>query len=145
MKIDSIIVSAIVYSTEDPEKVGEAIATLFPFEFEIQVSRAKGHYGNPIMFLEVELKKKREIKEFWNHFLNLLGDQRNVLIEFVEDLIDENGVLHIRIDKQQAYLGKCELAFGGDCIAIRVKLVAFPSKREKLIEFAKKILSEGYD
>uniref|UniRef100_A0A7C4WKY9 Exosome subunit n=1 Tax=Geoglobus ahangari TaxID=113653 RepID=A0A7C4WKY9_9EURY len=143
MKIDNITVSAIVYSTEDPEKVGEAIATLFPFEFEIQVSHATGHYGNPIMFLEVEIKKKREIKEFWNHLIKLLGEQRTILIEFLDRLIDENGVLHIRIDKQQAYLGKVELAFGGDCIVVKAKLVTFPSKREKLIEFAREILSKG--
>ena len=34
-RIDRITVSAVVHSTEDMEKVGEAIAELFPFEFEI--------------------------------------------------------------------------------------------------------------
>ncbi len=145
MKIENIVVSSIVYSTEDPEKVAEAISTIFPFEFEIQVTNAKGHYGNPMKFLEVEIKKKREIKEFWNNLMKLLGDQKEILTEFIDDLVDEDGFLHIRIDKQQAYLGNVELAFGGDCIAIRVKLVTFPAKREKILEFAKKIISEGYD
>ncbi|WP_457590849.1 RNA-binding domain-containing protein [Geoglobus sp.] len=145
MKIENITVSAIVYSTEDPEKVAQAISTLFPFEFEILASSATGHYGNPMKFLEVELKKKREIREFWNSLIEKLGDQREVLLEFVEDIVDEDGVLHIRVDKQAAYLGNVELSFGGDSIVIRAKLVTFPAKREKIIEFAEKILREGYD
>lgn len=145
MKIENITVSAIVYSTEDPEKVAQALSTLFPFEFEILASNVTGHYGNPMKFLEVELKKKREIREFWNYLIDKLGDQKSVLLEFIEDLVDEDGVLHIRVDKQSAYLGKVELSFGGDSIAIRSKLVTFPSKREKILQFAQKIIAEGYD
>lgn len=145
MKIENITVSAIVYSTEDPEKVAQALSTLFPFEFEILASNATGHYGNPMKFLEVELKKKKEIREFWNHLIEKLGEQKDVLLEFVEDIVDDDGVLHIRVDKQSAYLGDVELSFGGDSIVIRAKLVTFPAKREKILQFAEKILKEGYD
>jgi len=68
-KIEWIRVSAVVHSTEDREKVGEAISTLFPFEFEIAVSKAKGHYGNPMEYLEVELTKSSEIKNSGLTFL----------------------------------------------------------------------------
>ncbi len=145
MKIDGIVISAICYSTEDPEKVAKAIEVLIPFEFDINVSKARGHYGNPIEFFEVELRKKREIREFWNHLILNLKDEKEILLEFLDDLIDEEGVLHIRIDKQSAYLGKIELSTGSDSIMVRVKLVTYPFKREKILEFAKKIIAEGYD
>ncbi len=143
-KIERIIVSAVVYSTEDREKVGEAMATLFPFEFEIMVSEAKGHYGNPLLYLEVEISKKRQIKEFWNHLMELLGEQRRFLINLLEEKIDDQGVLHIRIDKQKAYLGEVELTEGGDAIVVKTKIVTYPAKREKIIEVAKQLIEKGY-
>lgn len=145
MKIDNITISAIVYSTEDPEKVAKAIANIIPFDFEMSASNATGHFGNPLQFFEVELKKKKELKEFWQNLMEKLGDQKEILLEFVEDIVDEEGVMHIKLNKQSAFLGDYELDFGGDTILIRVKLVTFPAKREKIIEFARKIISEGYD
>lgn len=136
-KIEWIRVSAVVHSTEDREKVGEAISTLFPFEFEIAVSKAKGHYGNPMEYLEVELTKSSEIKKFWAYFLELLGEQVDEILKTIDEKIDDQNVLHIRIDKQKAYLGEVELTSGGDPIAVKLRLVTFPSKREKIIEFAK--------
>lgn len=138
-KIEWIKVSAVVHSTEDREKVGEAISTLFPFEFEILVSRAKGHYGNPMEYLEVEIKKSEEIKKFWQNFVKLLGNQISEILKNIEDRIDSQNVLHIKVDKQKAYLGEVELTYGGDSIAVKVKLVTFPAKRDAIVEFAKEI------
>jgi len=144
MKIDRITVSAVVYSTEDPEKVGEAIATFFPFEFEIAVTNATGHYGNPMKFLEVEVTKKKEIKELWNYLMELLYNQKEILLDTLDDRIDEQGVLHIRLDKQKAYLGEAELVEKGDAIVFKVKIVTYPSKREKVLEAAKELIEHGY-
>ena len=141
-KVERITVSAIVHSTEDKEKVGEAISTLFPFEFEILVSEAKGHYGNPIKFLEVPIEDRRKIREFWNHFIEKLED-RDLLLNLIEEIVDEFGTLHIRVDKQKAYLGKLEIAYGGDCIAVKVKLVTYPSKRDKFIAAARELIEKG--
>ncbi len=137
-KIEWIKVSAVVHSTEDREKVGEAISTLFPFEFEIFVSKAKGHYGNPIEYLEVELTKSGEIKKFWKHLMENLAD-RDQLVESIEERIDGQNVLHIRVDKQKAYLGEIKLSDGGDSIAVKVKLVTYPAKRDAIVEFARDI------
>lgn len=138
-KIEWIKVSSVVHSTEDREKVGEAIATLFPFEFEIFVNKAKGHYGNPLEYLEVEIKKSSEIKRFWNNFLKLIGEQVKELVENIEDRVDDQNVLHIKVDKQKAYLGNVVLSHGGDPIAIKVKLVTYPAKRDAILKFAREI------
>lgn len=145
MKIERIVVSAVVHSTEDREKVAMAMATLFPFEFEIVRIPAKGHFGNPIEYLEVEITRKRDVKEFWNNLMKLLGDKKHYLINTLDERIDDQGQLFIRFDKQKAYLGEIELTEKGDAIVVKAKLVTYPSRREKIIEFAKKILEEGYE
>lgn len=139
-KIEWIKVSAVVHSTESREKVSQAIANIFPFEFEIQVSSAKGHFGNPLEFLEVELKKSSEIKLFWENLLKLLEKEVETLLKTIEERIDAQNVLHIRIDKQKAFLGVFELS-NIDPIAIKVKLVVYPAKKEKAVEFAKELCS----
>jgi len=144
VKIDRIVVSAVVYSTEDREKVALAMATIFPFEFEIVSYQAKGHFCNPIEYLEVEITKRKQIKEFWNNLINLLGDQREYIINTLEDRIDDQGQLYIRIDKQKAYLGEVVVTEGGDAVVVKAKLVTYPAKREKIVEFAKEILEKGY-
>lgn len=139
-KIEWIKVSAVVHSTESREKVSQAIATFFPFEFEIQVSKAVGHYGNPIEYLEVELKKSSEIKSFWENFVLLLKEKKDVLLNTLDERLDSQNVLHIRLDKQKAYLGEVEFS-SVDPVAIKAKLVVFPSKRDKALEFAKELCS----
>lgn len=139
-RIEWIKVSAVVHSTESREKVSQAIANLFPFEFEIQVSKAEGHYGNPLEYLEVELRKSSEIKLFWKNLVNLLKDKREILLNTLEDRLDAQNVLHIRLDKQKAYLGEIDFS-GVDPIAVKVKLVVFPAKREKALEFARELCS----
>lgn len=139
-KIEWIKVSAVVHSTESREKVSQAIATLFPFDFEIQVSKAEGHYGNPIEYLEVELKKSSEIKAFWDNFVLMFKEKMQTLLNTLEERLDAQNVLHIRLDKQKAYLGEIELS-SVDPIAIKVKLVVYPAKRDKALEFAKELCS----
>ncbi len=137
-KIEWIKVSAVVHSTEDREKVGYAIATLFPFEFEIMRSKAKGHYGNPLEYLEVEVKSRRKIREFWENLLLLLKEQSDEVVETLEDRLDRQNVLHLRIDKQKAYLGEVVLNGGeGDAIVVKIKVVTYPSKRDRAIEALK--------
>jgi len=144
MKIERINLYATVHSTEDPEKVAEAMATLIPFEFEIQVSKAEGHFGNPLEFLEVEIKKQREIREFLNFFLKEIDAQKEELLRELPLRIDENGMLHLRVDKQQAYMGRVTLISRGDGIIVRVKITTYPLKREKVLEAARNIIEMGY-
>ncbi len=144
IKIERINVSAIVHSTESQDKVAEAMSILFPFEFEILVSKAKGHYGNEMAFLEVELKRKEEISKFWNYLIELLGEQKYQILEMLDNLLDDSGVLHLRIDKQKAYLKSVYLASGGDTIVLKAKIVTYPLKKEKLKEAVKKLIEDGY-
>ncbi len=142
-KIERVHVSAVVHSTEDMEKVGEAIAELFPFEFEIEVSKAKGHYGNELVFLEVELKNRKKIEEFLTYIFSRLreSEELELLKETLEERIDPSNVLHIRFDKQKAYLG--ELTLGSeDPIAVKIKIVTYPSKKELAVRAIRELMEK---
>ena len=144
-KIERILISAVVHSTEDPNKVGEAISLLFPFEFKIDVYEAKGYYGNPIKYLEVKISKKQEIKEFWNYFIKLLDEKdKNYLLDTLEHRIDNQNILHIRIDKQKAYLGSIRIVEGGDAIVLKIKIVTYPARKEKVVKAVKELIINGY-
>ncbi len=140
-RIDRITVSAVVHSTEDMEKVGEAIAELFPFEFEIEVSKAKGHYGNELTFLEVEIKDRKKIKEFINYLFERLKESGELeyLKESLEDRVDADNTLHIRFDKQKAYMGEVVLG-SRDPIAVKIKITTFPSRREAAISAVRELI-----
>ena len=142
-QINRVTVSAVVHSTEDMEKVGEAIAELFPFEFEIEVSRAKGHYGNELKFLEVEVKDRKKIKEFLNYIFSKLKESGELeqLKKSLEERIDTGNVLHIRFDKQKAYLGKLVLG-SEDPVAVKIKIVTYPSKKEIALDAIRDIIEE---
>ena len=95
-------------------------------------------------FLEVEIKKQREIKEFLDFFIKRIekGQKEDILREL--DLrVDENGMLHLRVDKQQAYLGKISLIPHGDGIIVRIKITTYPLKKEKVLEAARSLI-EGF-
>jgi hypothetical protein len=143
MRIEKITISAVVHSTEDQRKVREAIAILSPFELKIEVTNITGHYGNPMSYLKAEILKKSEIKELWNYLMGLLGEQKEILMNTLEERTDEQNVLHIRIDKQKAYLGKIKLADRGDALILRAKIVTYPSKRKNVLEAVKGLIEHG--
>lgn len=141
MNVERITASAVVYSTESTEKVLQAFKNLFPFEPQIEVMNAQGHYGNPMQLLKSEVTKKREIKELWSFLMNKLGGQKNTLLNTIEEKLDENNVFHFRISKQKAFKGSIEITEGGDNIKLKAKIISYPAKREKALKTLEELLS----
>lgn len=142
MNVERITASTVVYSTESEEKVLHAFKNLFPFEPQIEVMNVQGHYGNPMQLLKSEVTKKREVKELWNFLMSNLGEQKNALLNNLEEKLDENNVFHLRISKQKAYKGSIEITEGGDNIKLKAKIVSYPAKREKALSTLEELLSQ---
>ncbi len=127
------------HATEDIDKVRKA------FKFITQKDRfeereEKGYYGNKIIILETKLTKKNDIVRFWKRMKDYgIVDE---IISMLDDLVDEQGVLYLRFDKQQAYLEKIALTMHGDSIAMHAKLESYPMKKAKAIENFKKFINE---
>ncbi len=142
MNVERITASAVVYSTESEEKVLQAFKNIFPFEPQVEIMEVQGHYGNPMQLLKTEATKKKEVKELWGFLMERLGEQKNALLNTIEEKLDENNVFHLRLSKQQAYQGVLEITEGGDNVKLKAKIVSYPAKREKALKTLEELLSQ---
>ncbi len=136
-----VFVRVFVRSTEDPEKVKEAVKNVIPTldEKRIEVREHKGVYGNLFLSLTYE-GGKREARKAWEHiWTNLDPEDREFLKNHIEEFVDEWGNLHLRFDKQEAYLGRLRLGQSG-VIKVIFKLEAYPARREKFLEVARRLV-----
>ena len=136
----SAVVSTFAHATEAEERVLDALRILLPEEIEIRRLRLKGHHGNPILSLEARIGRK-ETRELWQRILNKLrGGELEKIAMIAPGRIDETCHLHLRFDKQLAYTGELALAEGGDVIHLRLKVAAYPAKREVAVDLVEKFL-----
>lgn len=130
---------AYCHATEDEERVAKAIATLCP-EGALQKDAFEGHHKNPIVLMTCLTERTDHVLAFWTRCgdANLVG----AILEDLPERIDDEGVLHLRFDKQAAYQGRIELARHNDVVAVRAKVSAFPAKKPELIRAAREYLSK---
>jgi len=82
--------------------------------YVVDESRVEGHYGNEIVLLEAKVTNKRDVRCFVDLLCDRLtaGDLARLRSELGER-VDDECVLHIRFDKQEAFRGRLALARGG--------------------------------
>jgi len=128
-----------VRATEDEERVREALSLILPPEserrnmkLEIRREVAKGVLGNPIVIIEAVARRKSDARKWWKHILSLLRPEDiDYILRHPDDFLDEYGTVHLRFDKQQAYLGRPVLTEGGGVIKVLAQLEAYPAKPEE--------------
>ncbi|NJE75436.1 RNA-binding protein [Thermococcus sp. ES12] len=141
-------ITTFIQATEDEDKVLEAIATFIPDEIDdddvlFDVDDTTGFFGNPIKVVNVEIKRSRAVRAFLDHFRELLSeDDRRYLLEHLDEKVDEEGTLYVRFNKQKAYLGEPEIDEGGDTIQVRIKVKAFPMRKEAVMKAVREWLEE---
>jgi len=116
------------HATEDQEKVVKALAFICP-QANLRVAKVEGHNRNPILVMTARADSPRAIKDFWRLMRQesligkILGNGRKMM--------DDNGILHIRLGKQEAYQGRAILSEREDVISARLKVVKYaPSKQD---------------
>jgi RNA binding exosome subunit len=111
------------HATEDQTKVESAVRSILPEELASEVTFCKtnclGHHGNPIVLLETKLTERTALLSV----LGKIGSELSTLDK--EELIaeisrhTEKHNLYLRIDKQNAYLGKAKFS-SADPIHLKV-------------------------
>lgn len=123
---------AFAHETEDPARVLTALRQAAQDETaRFEETRADGTYGNRIGILDGELKSAPAHKRL---FAALARDDPEGFAHIaatLRDRIDENLNLHLRLDKQEAYLGRVALARDDDAITVRAKIRAFGADRSE--------------
>jgi RNA binding exosome subunit len=121
------------HATEDEARVRQALMFISGIQDKaIEVTVNKGYHGNEIRVLEAELKKGPALTKF----LESLAEAK--VFEKVKDeisvRIDDEGMFYLRFDKQEAFNGKIVLDSGSDTIQASIRVQAYPSKPEKVLE-----------
>ncbi len=115
-------------------------------KIRIERKKAKGVLGNPIIILEARATRKSDARKWWKHILSLLRENDvEYILNHPEDFLDEFGVVHLRFDKQEAYLGRPVLTGGGGVIKIRAQLEAYPAKPEEFKKAFERAFTERYN
>ncbi|MDZ4172384.1 MAG: RNA-binding protein [Methanobacteriaceae archaeon] len=137
--IHNISYRVFIQATENKKKVEEALNTIFSLASP-EIEETEGYYNNPVTILSQKITKKREIKEFIKKLLEM---DKEDIIEISHDFqrkIDDNGNFFLRFDKQEAFLGNWKVVEHGDAIHVKIKIAAYPAKKEVAIKIAREIM-----
>ncbi len=125
------------HATENEKNVEKALRFISGTD-EIEFRKTKGYHGNPIIIMEAEIKKSKDIRNFFSG-LKKQGLMEEILKE-LEKRIDENSNFYLRFDKQKAFFQKYELVRQDDVISVSGKIKCFPTNKRNAIKTMKKFL-----
>jgi RNA binding exosome subunit len=128
-----------VHATEEEERVLQAFAFISGVE-QPNVTKAEGYHGNPIAILTGSLEDSRGIRGFWQRVKE--AGELDVVLSDLERRVDEDCVLHLRFDKQEAYLGRMKVVRHDDVVSVRGKVAAYPARREIALRVVREYLQE---
>jgi len=128
------------HATEEEEKVATALEFAVP-EGMTAREELEGHFGNSLVRLVRRVEKRPAIRAVWSSWA--AAGVPSAIARDVEARLDEEGVLHFRLDKQAAFRERLELAHDSDPIDVRLKLIAYPAKPAEARRVAHAILAEA--
>ncbi len=131
---------AYCHATEEEDRVALAIDTACAGE-PLSKEPLEGHFGNPIVRLSRRLEKSDAILAAWERWR-----RAGILASIATDLearIDDDAVLHFRLDKQAACQSSLVLARVSDAIDIRIKMKVYRVKPDEILRVARGLLGES--
>lgn len=125
------------HATEDEDRVRRALDQVVPDAPE-ERQVLQGQFGNPLVVLTRRVSGGAEIAAAWERWATagLIESVRTS----VDDRLDPDGVLHLRVDKQAAFGGILTPATGPDFIDLQAKLKAYPAKADVLRRVARQVV-----
>ena len=129
--IHNIKFIAFVYKNESVDEISQAILNLLP-EAEIEAEEAEGLLEDKILILTGVVSKKRYTKDFFNKLLQSTDLEK--LNNDLEQKMDEKGNWFLRFDKNDALDEKLTVLDKGDSIHLKVKIAAFPAKKQIAVD-----------
>jgi RNA binding exosome subunit len=121
----TVELSAFSHSTELEDRVRAALLNAVPAELRprlsqrVSIQRVEGYYGNVVTVLRVLVSGSAGL-EVLRYILCSMGrTDLEILLATVSSRIEERRArLHLRLGKQDLYLGKVRLYEGGDVVKV---------------------------
>jgi Predicted exosome subunit len=128
------------YATEDQKRVEEALRSLLPDDAELDRVENVGHHGDRIVVFSARI----DVADGMRHVLDRLSalDDIDRVIDELDQRVDDNCALFLRLDKQAAFRGEVRLGSG---ITVRAKVEAYPAKKATAVENARETLTRLAD
>jgi len=133
---------------DDAGLVTEKLLFLVPLDFkkekiELKRTNSTGFNEKKITILEVYLEKESHTNLFLNNLTKNLTDEQKLLIKKqAESRLDDELNFFLRFDKLKLINeGRLWLTDKGDCFHIRIKIAAFPKKKEVALKVVEKIFN----
>ena len=135
-------IDLILHATEDFQKIAEPLNDLFAIEKEdVTKQELSGHFGNPILMLHVEVKKKRA-DQFIKKLVSLIPrETMNELLTNIEEQIFESS-LYIRFSKQNLVKKKLEFE---EKDPVRIAIYTPIYVKKEIPDTYRKLLNENND
>ena len=133
-------VKAVCYATEDEDLIHDVMMQLTGIEDEesFDVDISEGLHGNPITVIDANLSHNKEYERL---FRNIGEGPLRIVLDEIEQRVDDDCILYMRLDKQKAVQGIYEISHSGDVISVTAKIVAHPAKKEIAVKNAKEYLT----
>ena len=147
MKIHHITVSAYAKSKDEAAKTREILKSILPADTPIEDVAHEPETEGEVFTKELyevksHLESQSQIKEFTSKIIRGLDEyDRTRTLERISDHVDEDCNLYLRLSKTEAAGGNIVLE-NKDSIHVRIKIAAFPAKRDAAIEVARRLIED---
>lgn len=148
MLAHTICITIFCKPEEDIGLITEKFLFLIPFDLkkekiELKKTNATGFNEKKITILEIHLEKESHTNLFLTHLVKKLTDEQKLLIKKqAESRLDDELNFFLRIDKSRLINeNRFWLTDNGDCYHIKIKIAAFPKKKEVALKIINKIFS----
>ena len=130
-----------VYKDENEEELIEGLKNILPTA-KVERELAEGMMEDKIVILSGKIDKKKETKEFLKNLLAMDKVSLDKLANNLDKKIDKNGNLFLRFSKSAACEEKWEICDNGDSIHLKIKIAAYPAKKDVAVNLLKEVLNE---
>ena len=131
-----------VYENEDEQELRTALNNIFP-DVIPEVEEAEGLLEDEIIILSGVIDKKRYLKDFLNNLFDELGtDEIIKLYDDIDKKMDDQCNLFLRLSKEDAIDEDWHIIDNGDSIHLKIKVEAYPAKKEIAVKNMKEFIKE---
>jgi RNA binding exosome subunit len=135
-----IVARTYCQATEEENRVAQALEATVSGGVGVR-DTLEGQFGNPVIVLTRRLERMQDLKATWMRWRE--AGLLSALTDDLEARLDEDGILHFRLDKQSAVSGTLASARRADPIDVQVKMKAYPASREEIRRVARSLLEEA--
>ena len=128
------------------QTINECYHFLLPVDYtkegiEIIHENLEGFHQMTIHSLTLSTTKNKHNNLLLNNIFTSINKQDlRTIINQLESRINDDGNLYIRLDKESLLKKRYQLIDHGNCFHIKIKLAAFPAKKENFMNTAQRLL-----